>query len=43
MGCRKVPGGVIRERREYHLDPRIRYKFKLFKEWLNKSHLNWNG
>lgn len=43
MGCRKVPGGMIRQRQEYFLDPRIRYKFKLFKEWLNKSRLSWTG
>lgn len=42
MGFRRVPGGIIRQKREYHLDPRIKYKFSLYREWLLKSHLNWN-
>jgi hypothetical protein len=41
MGFRRVKGGVMRHKQEYFLDPRIRYKFKLFRAWLNKSHLNW--
>jgi hypothetical protein len=43
MGFRRVTGGVVRQRQEYFLDPRIRYKFKIYKEWINKSHLNWTG
>lgn len=43
MGFRRVQGGVVRHKQEYFLDPRIRYKFKIFKAWLNKSHLNWSG
>jgi hypothetical protein len=42
MGFRRVKGGIVRQRQEYFLDPRIKYKFKLFKEWIGKSHLNWS-
>lgn len=41
MGFRRVKGGIIKQRQEYYLDPRIKYEFKLYKEWLNNSHLNW--
>lgn len=43
MGCRRIPGGVVRQRQEFYLDPRIKYRFKLYREWVNKSHLNWSG
>jgi hypothetical protein len=42
MGFRRVPGGVVPHKQEYFLDPRIRYKFKIYKEWLAKSRLNWS-
>lgn len=41
MGFRRVPGGVVKQKQEYILDPRIRYKFKIYKKWINRSHLNW--
>ena len=41
MGFRRVQGGVLRQKQEYFLDPRIKYRFKLYREWINKSHLNW--
>lgn len=43
MGCRRVRGGVVHERREFNLDPRIRYKFKIYREWMTSRHLNWYG
>ena len=43
MGCRRVRGGVIRQKREYNLDPRIRYKFKIYREWMATRQLNWYG
>lgn len=42
MGFRRVQGGMVRQKQEYFLDPRIRYKFKIHKEWARKSHLNWS-
>jgi hypothetical protein len=41
MGFRRVPGGVVRHKQEYFLDPRLRYKFKIYKKWMTKSRLNW--
>lgn len=41
MGFRRVQGGVLKQKQEYMLDPRIRYKFKIYREWKNKSRLNW--
>jgi len=42
MGFRRVQGGLIKQKQEYFLDPRIKYRFKIYKEWINKSHLNWS-
>lgn len=42
MGFKRVPGGVIHQKQEYFLDPRIKYRFKLYRQWVNKSHLNWS-
>lgn len=42
MGFRRTPEkGVVRQRQAYTLDPRIRYRFKIYREWLNTRHLNW--
>lgn len=43
MGCRRVPGGVVKQKQEFILDPRIRYKFKIFKAWLNSRNIRWYG
>jgi len=43
MGCVRVKGGWIKQSREYFLDTRIKYKFKIFKAFLQKHQLNWTG
>lgn len=44
MGFRRVSGkGYIKARQTYNLDPRIRYRFKVYREWLNTHRLNWYG
>ena len=42
MGFRVSPEkGVVKQKRTYTLDPRIRYKFRLYKEWMRTRHLEW--
>jgi hypothetical protein len=41
MGCRRVEGKVLRQRQLYILDSRIRYRFKIYREWMATRHLNW--
>ena len=42
MGCMKKKGGeVIKIRREYFLDARIRYKFRIHKKFLASRQLSW--
>lgn len=44
MGFRRTPGkGVVKQKQTYILDPRIRYRFKIYREWMNTRHLNWYG
>jgi hypothetical protein len=42
MPFRRIKGGIVRQKQEYNLDPRIKYKFKIYRAWLNRSHLNWH-
>lgn len=42
MHFRRVSGkGCIKARRTYNLDPRIRFRFKIYREWLRTRRLNW--
>jgi hypothetical protein len=41
MPFRRVRNGVLRQKQTYILDPRIRYKFKIYKEWMATRHLTW--
>jgi hypothetical protein len=44
MGFRRVPErGIIRQRQTYNLDSRIKYSFRIYREWMKTSHLNWYG
>jgi hypothetical protein len=43
MGFRRTPKGVVRQRQTYILDSRLRYRFKIYREWMNTRHLNWYG
>jgi hypothetical protein len=42
MGFRRTPGkGVVKQKQVYTLDPRYRFRFKIYKEWMSTRHLNW--
>jgi len=41
MGFRRGTGGVVRQKQVFILDGRIRYKFKIYKEWMATRHLDW--
>jgi len=44
MGFRRTPTrGVVRQKQTYILDPRIRYRFRVYREWMATRHLNWYG
>lgn len=43
MGCRRVEGKVLKQKQTFILDPRIRYRFKIYREWMTTRHLNWFG
>jgi hypothetical protein len=43
MGFRRTPKGVVRQRQTDILDSRLRYRFKIYREWMNTRHLNWYG
>lgn len=41
MGFKRVVGSVVREDREFVLGRRIRYRFRLFKRFIQQHQLNW--
>lgn len=43
MGFRRGTNGVVKQKQTFILDPRIRYKFKIYREWINTRHLDWYG
>jgi len=42
MGFERTAAGVKNTKREYHLDTRIKYCFRLFKQFVRTHELNWN-
>jgi nucleoid DNA-binding protein len=43
MGFDRKGGKVTRKQREFSLDSRLRYKFRLFKKFVETHELNWFG
>lgn len=44
MGCMKAKGGtVVRLKRQYFLDTRLKYKFRLFDKFLERHQLDWHS
>ena len=42
MGFRRTSNkGIVRQKQVYTLDPRIRYRFKIYREWMSTRHLAW--
>ncbi len=41
MPFRRERSRLLKQKQTYILDPRIRYRFKIFKEWIASTHLNW--
>jgi hypothetical protein len=44
MGCMKKKGGeIVKLKREFFLDTRLKYKFRLFKKFLAEHQLDWHS
>jgi hypothetical protein len=44
MGCVTLPGGKrAKLKREFFLDTRLKYKFRLFKKFLERHQLDWRS
>jgi hypothetical protein len=44
MGCMKIKGGGVKKiKREYFLDTRLKYKFRLFKKFVGSHQLDWHS
>jgi hypothetical protein len=42
MGFRRTPNkGVVKQKQTFNLDSRIRYRFKIYREWMNTRPLHW--
>lgn len=43
MGFAKTPAGVIKQQRDFYLDSRLKYSFRMFKKFASTHELKWTG